>query len=140
VVYVDSGPVADGTVPDPALAEDAIELPLPPFDALEGNGTSLAGLGEEALARFRDRAVPHPAGAIREAVVLRNDARNAVPATVVCCSFPSHAIQNLAAGGNPMFAPLTELRDVAYLDLPTGHWPMWSEPERLAEILAAAAR
>ena len=38
----------------------------------------------------------------------------------------------MTADGHPFFAALTEARVVA---LPTGHWPMLSEPKALAAIL-----
>jgi hypothetical protein len=33
-----------------------------------------------------------------------------------------------------------ELRhvDAEFLDLPTGHWPMWSRPRELAALIAAS--
>jgi pimeloyl-ACP methyl ester carboxylesterase len=35
----------------------------------------------------------------------------------------------------------TRIRDVEYVDLPTGHWPQFSRPEDLARaILASVAR
>jgi hypothetical protein len=61
-----------------------------------------------------------------------------VPSTVVACSFPSATVVELAAGGHPLFAELAEFSDVRYVDLPTGHWPMWSRPDDLADVLAAA--
>ena len=39
-----------------------------------------------------------------------------------------------------MFAPVADLADITYVDLPTGHWPMWSRPVELAELIADAAR
>jgi hypothetical protein len=39
-----------------------------------------------------------------------------------------------------MFAPLRDLTDVTYVDLPTGHWPMWSRPEDLATLIEEAVR
>lgn len=139
VVYVDSGPVADGTIARPDLGPEVTELPLPPWTELEAAGASLAGLSEAMLQRFQSRAVPHPAGPLREPVHLTNPARHQVPATVVCCSMPSSAISQMAAGGAPMFAPLTDLTKVHYTDLPTGHWPMWSQPAALAQIIAPVA-
>jgi hypothetical protein len=35
---------------------------------------------------------------------------------------------------------LTELRDVTWVDLPTSHWPMWSRPQELAEIIGDVAK
>jgi pimeloyl-ACP methyl ester carboxylesterase len=140
VVYVDSGPTADGTVPRPDLPAEAVELPLPAFEDLESGGASLEGLDDETLRAFRRHAVPHPAGPIREPVVLGNPRRDGVPATLVCCSLPSETVRGLVAAGEPMFAAVAELANVDYVDLPTGHWPMWSRPDDLAEVIAAAAR
>ena len=138
VVYIDSGPVPDGYVSDPDLDPNAVDLPLPRFEELEAQGISLAGLDQPALQRFREDAAPHPAGVVTAKVELRNPQRNDVPATVVCCSFPSTMVAQ--AIDEPMFAPLRELTDVTFVDLPTGHWPMWSRPEELATVIEEATR
>lgn len=44
----------------------------------------------------------------------------------------------LAKAGHPMFAEVASLERVDVVDLPTGHWPMWSRPSDLAEIIRAA--
>ncbi|GAB3196217.1 hypothetical protein GCM10027062_04960 [Nocardioides hungaricus] len=135
MVYVDTAP---GTGPiDPDFAGDL--LPLAP--TWEELGENLDGIGEERLAEFRERAVPEPASALRDAPELRNDAaRTAVPSLVVCTAFPSSEYRQAAADGAPWLAGLAELTDLAYLDLPTSHWPMWSRPVELAEILGRVAR
>jgi pimeloyl-ACP methyl ester carboxylesterase len=136
VVYVESGPVADGTIFQPDLDTDIVELALPPLEELEAGGASLEGLGARQLRTFEERAVPHPAGPLREPVLLTNPLRNRVPATMVCCSIPSTTVRELAAAGVPAFGPTAELETVDYVDLPTGHWPMWSRPAALASVLA----
>lgn len=138
VVWVDSGPVAPGSVFAPDAPEDLDELPLPPFDAL-GEQASLEGLSAEVLERFRARAVPEPGPVLRQPVELTNDARLQVPTTLVCCSIPSAQLIELANAGHPMFAEVTNLERLDLIDLPTGHWPMWSRPGDLAQILGAAA-
>ncbi|MFF2821849.1 hypothetical protein ACFVRV_02240 [Arthrobacter koreensis] len=75
---------------------------------------------------------------LREPLELTNDARRNVPTTLVCCSIPGAQMLELARSGHPMFAETAELTDVEVLDLPTGHWPMWSRPADLAEVIAAA--
>ncbi|GAA13691.1 putative hydrolase [Gordonia alkanivorans NBRC 16433] len=138
VVWVDSGPVASGSVFAPDAPEDLDELSLPPFDVL-GEQASFEGLSTEALQRFRARAVPEPGLVLRQRVELTNDARLAVPTTLVCCSIPSARITELADAGHPMFAEVSRLEQVDFVDLPTGHWPMWSRPGDLAHIITEAA-
>ncbi|MFP5415454.1 MAG: alpha/beta fold hydrolase [Actinomycetes bacterium] len=101
---------------------------------------SFAGLTEAQLAEFRERAVPQPASVVTEPVALRNEARHRVPLTVICTAFTSEAYQQYAAQGVPFLAALLDYDDVTYLDLPTGHWPMWSRPDELATLIGEAAR
>ena len=138
VIYVESGPSADGSVPRPDLDPALVDLPLPSFQELEAQGASLEGLDQAALEQFREGAAPHPVGALTEPIELRNPRRNDVSATVVCCSIPSAVVAK--ATDQPMFAPLKDLTDVSYVDLPTGHWPMWSKPEELAAMIEEVAR
>lgn len=138
VIWVDSGPVAPGAAFAPDFPEDAQGLPLPPFDVL-GEQASLDGLDAATLERFRNRAVSQPAAVLRQSVELINDARLEVPTTLMCCSIPSSQVMELLEAGHPMFAEVANLKNVDYIDLPTGHWPMWSRPADLAEIIAAAS-
>jgi pimeloyl-ACP methyl ester carboxylesterase len=135
VIYVDSGPVADGAGFDPSVPADLAELPLPPFDQLPA---SLDGLDNDVLRTFRERAVPEPGAVVREPVHLDNDARRDVPTTIVACSYPSEVLLKMAREGNPMMAETATLRALEVVDLPTGHWPMWSRPADLATTLATA--
>lgn len=141
-VFVDSGPAADGATatgaaPDDLLPAGAAELPLPPFDQLVA---SLDGLTDAHLDRFRTRAVPEPAAVVRATAVLRDDARHDVPTTLVACSFPGATVLEMARAGHPMMAEVARLRDLQVVDLPTGHWPMWSRPADLAAVVSRASR
>lgn len=138
IVWVDSGPVAPGSVFAPELPDTVEELPLPPFEAL-GEQASLEGLSADVLERFRARAVPEPGPVLRQPVELTNDARRRVPTTLVCCSIPSAQLLELAHAGHPMFAEVDALDDLEVIDLPTGHWPMWSRPADLATTIGSAA-
>ncbi len=138
VIWVDSGPVADGSAFAPELSVDVEELPLPPFDDL-GRQASLEGLTADVLARFRERAVPEPGPVLRQAVALSNDARQSVPTTLVCCSISAVQVRELVRDGLPMFAEVATLTDLDIIDLPTGHWPMWSRPRDLADVIRSAA-
>ena len=136
MVYVDSGPAKAALNP----GFDAAEMPLPSWQQLEEGGSSLADLKEEQLDTFRRRAVPEPGGAVREAPELANDRRLDVPSTVICTSFTSEQIKEGVKQGYEWLAGLAELRDVTYVDLPTGHWPMWSRSKELAAVIGDVAR
>ena len=133
MVYVDSGP-GKGAL-DPNF--EGGEFPLPPWDELDEN---LDGLSEEQLETFRQRAVPQPGGVMREAVELTNDARADVPTTMICTGFTSQQYKDAAKEGYSFIAGLEELNNVDWVDLPTSHWPMWSRPQELAEIIGDVAR
>lgn len=138
VIWVDSGPMTTGGAFAPGLPTAIPELPLPDFDTL-GQEASLDGLTDQHLARFRSKAVPEPAGVARACVELTNAARHHVPTTLICCSLPSAQVLELAAQGHPMFSAVSELTEMDVVDLPTGHWPMWSRPQELADAIRAAA-
>jgi pimeloyl-ACP methyl ester carboxylesterase len=135
MVYVDSAPGIGAMNPE----FDGVELPLPPADELAAD-ENLDGLSDEQLETFRQRAVPQPGGVLREGAELTNDARRDVPSTIICTGFPSEKVKAYAEEHNPAWlGGLTELRDVTWIDLPTSHWPMWSRPQELADIIGNVA-
>lgn len=138
IVYVDSGPSADGSAFDASLPTQAEEVALPPFDQLGWNA-SLDGLSGKDLELFRERAVPEPGSVVREPVHLHNDSRRDVPVTIIACSYPSEVMMQMAREGHPMMAEVATLRHLELIDLPTGHWPMWSRPADLAAAITTAA-
>lgn len=134
MVYVDTGPAKGALVAD----FEGDEYPLPPPDVL-AEDENLDGLGDEQFAEFRRRAIPQPGGVLREAADISNEARRDIPTTVICCAFTSDQYRDAAAAGYAFLAGISDLHDVTWIDLPTSHWPMWSRPSDLAEILARIA-
>lgn len=134
MVYVDTGAATGPMNPE----FDGEEWPLPAADQL-ADEENLDGLSDEQLARFRQRAVPQPAALLREGPTLHNVARLDVPTTVIATSFSADQYREAVAQGMPFLAGLAELRDLTYHELPTSHWPMWSEPEALARLLGSIA-
>jgi pimeloyl-ACP methyl ester carboxylesterase len=134
MVYVDSAPGVSPLDPD----FDGVEKPLN-WDELAAE-ENLDGLSEAQLQAFRERAIPEPGGVLREAVELTNDARVDIPSTMICTSFTSEQYKEAAKEGYAWLAGLNELRNVSWIDLPTSHWPMWSRPRELAEIVGNVAK
>jgi pimeloyl-ACP methyl ester carboxylesterase len=135
MVYVDTGPGRGAMEPD----LDAVENPLPSREELQ-EGENLDGLTEEQIETFRRLAVPEPGGVLREGLELTNDARLDLPSTVICTGYTSQEYKDAVKEGYAWLAGLTELRDVTWVDLPTSHWPMWSRPKELAEIIGDVAK
>lgn len=135
MVYVDSAPATGALDPDFV----GVEKPLPLREELQAE-ENLDGLSEEQLEMFRRRAVPQPGGVLREAPTLTNDARLDVPSTVICTGFTSEQVKAAIKEGYAWLGGLAELRDVTWVDLPTSHWPMWSRPRELAEIIGDVAK
>jgi len=140
VVYVDSGPLVDGATLSPALPPGVTEIALPAWDELEAQGSSLAGLDDHALTRFRERAVPQPGRVATGEVRMRDAARFSVPATAVCTSISGEQLLAIASHDAPFHTELLDYPDLTLVDLPTGHWAMFSRPAELAAVLVEACR
>jgi pimeloyl-ACP methyl ester carboxylesterase len=133
-VYVGGFPVGDGQ-PNPGgyPAGDG-EIPLPDWTGFEEE--DLADLDEQARERFRERAIPTPEHAATDPQRLSDERRYDVPVTVICTEFSSGALRKWIELGLEPVQELTKIRDVEYVDLPTGHWPQFTRPAQLArEIL-----
>ena len=136
MVYVDTAP-GKGAL-DPEIDGDDKPMIWSEIEAEE----NLDGLTEEQKATFRERAVPVPAGVLRETIELTNDARRDVPSTLIATGFTAAQYQTYARE-HPEWAFLAgipELRNASWVDLPTSHWPMWSRPQELAAIIGEVAR
>ena len=137
VVWIDAAPVVDGYAVDPDVGGSEYPLSAQYDEELEQG--SMAGLSEEQLATFRERAVPQPVGSMRDAVSLADDRRLDVPGTMVCTAFSAAEYRSYAEQGMPFLQGLLQHPLLELVDLPTGHWPMWSRPAELADIIAQAA-
>jgi pimeloyl-ACP methyl ester carboxylesterase len=134
MVYVDTAP---GIPPlDPDFDGDEKPLVWEEVSAEE----NLDGLTEEQLETFRQRAVPEPGGVLRDAVELTNEARLDLPSTIICTGYTSEQYKDAAKEGYSWLGGLKEVRNITWVDLPTSHWPMWSRPKELAEIIGDAAK
>ena len=93
----------------------------------------LEGLGAEARALLAARAVAQPFGSYIQPLRLQAKACGYQRAVIACNGF-----REIAAAQPQLASFLT--REWRRYDLPTGHWPMLSAPEPLAELLDQASR
>jgi pimeloyl-ACP methyl ester carboxylesterase len=149
LVYLDSGPVPDGLafldMQPPEVRQhaerevtthgDGWRLPMPSWDELENvYGASLEGLDEQRRALVRGRAVAQPFGTYTQPLRLANTARRVLPKLLITNSFPLAQVKELIASEHPWFRELAD-PEWRLLELPTGHWPMFSRTDDLAELL-----
>lgn len=137
VVWVDTAPCSNGAAMDADFGGDWLTLESA-WEQEQEQG-SFRDLTVEQLAAFRAQAVPEPGAVVRTPVRLGDERRLQVPGTVVCTSFTAEQYREYAQQGVPFLAALTDHRGLRFVDLPTGHWPMWSRPDELAQVIADAA-
>ena len=136
VVFVDSAVPVDGEpfasiMPDggtalkATLAENAGFWPIMSAAHFEEHG-----LTEEQIARIMAGATPHPGATLTEPAVLARSVDN-LPATYIRC-FPEDELDK-------DLAELITRGNWQLVELDTGHWPMFSKPRELAQILLDAA-
>lgn len=153
VVYLDSAPIPDGTAyldGNPPESRRTIErwvaergdgwkLPMPSWEELEtGFGASLAGLDDAAKATMRAGAAPQPAATFTQPLRLTDQGGTSTPKLGILNSFTLAQIEELIAVGHPWGA-LMSGPEWSFVELPTGHWPMFSRPDDLAEFLHQVA-
>lgn len=134
MVYVDTAPGMGPIKPD----FDDDEVPVPSTDELREE-ENLDGLSDDQLAELQSRGVPEPGSSLREGPELVDEAYRDVASTVIATGFSSDEYKAAVEEGYAWMAGLKELRNLSWIDLPTSHWPMWSRPDDLAEILARIA-
>jgi len=118
--YADFFEIADG------------EMPFPGWGSFEGPDSD--DLDEGTKARIADAAIPVPEGVARAVVRLRDDRRFDVPMLLVCPEYtPEQARAWIDSGELPEVA---RTRQVRYVDLDSGHWPMFSRPVELARCIS----
>jgi pimeloyl-ACP methyl ester carboxylesterase len=147
LVYLDTAPLPDGTIlidSFPPEARKRIEeqveelgdgwrVPMPPREELADFG-SLEGLDEDHLRLLRSRATPQPFRTYTQPLRLENPLREELPKLGIVCSFSLAQVKEMIASGNPVFRELASPK-WRFVELPTGHWPMFSRPEDLAQLL-----
>src|SRR6266516_1694308 len=136
VVYVDSLPMGDGGLINDELPVENGEVPLPDWSLFEKE--DLVDLDDDLRAAFRERAIPTPAHVASDRQRLSDERRFDVPATVIACEFSSAQVREWMAQDHPAMRELAKIRDVGFIDLPTGHWPQFTKPAELGQAILAS--
>lgn len=110
-------------------------VPFPGWEPFEGPDSD--DMSASVKATVAAGAIAVPAAVTQGVVRLSDDRRYAVPVTMICPEFtPEQAREWVAAGDIPEIAKAS---DVTYVDIDSGHWPMFTKPAELAQITADCA-
>jgi pimeloyl-ACP methyl ester carboxylesterase len=135
VVLIGGFPAADGKPYFAGFETEDGMLPFPGWEPFEG--PDAADLDQEARRAIAAAMVPVPEAVIKGVVQLRDERRFDVPVVVVCPEFaPADARAWIDAGDVP---ELARAKHLEFVDIDSGHWPMFSRPDELARLLAAEA-
>lgn len=121
--YFDMFPPVDGEVRfpgwEPFEGPDAADLDAPTRDRIEAMSVPVADGVTGGTVHYTDARRLH------------------VPVTVVCPEFSVEEAQGwMAEVDVPEF---TEAHHIDFVDIDSGHWPMFSAPQRLAQVLSEIA-
>lgn len=110
-------------------------VPFPGWEPFEGPDSD--DMSDDLKATVAAGAIAVPATVTQGVVHLSDERRYDVPVTLICPEFsPEQAKEWIGAGEVPELAKATRLD---YVDIDSGHWPMYTRPSELARILAACA-
>jgi pimeloyl-ACP methyl ester carboxylesterase len=111
-------------------------MPFPGWGPFEGPDS--ADLDSEQRRRMEEAVIAVPGTVTKGIVHLRDDRRLDVPVTLICPEFsPAQAKEWITGGELP---ELSRARHIDYVNIDSGHWPMFTQPVELARLLAEAAR
>ncbi len=139
IAQMDMLPPADRAAQEQIIANqgEGWRVPLPPWGDLE-QANELAGLGPDERSRMRERAAPHPFGAVNQPAHYPHGAWERLPKTAIWCSVTTAEVEQRKAAF-PQFSSTLNVPNWQAVELPTGHWPMFSRPRDLATLLIQLA-
>jgi pimeloyl-ACP methyl ester carboxylesterase len=135
IALIGGFPSADGEpYADLFEPEDGV-MSFPGWGPFEGPDS--ADLDEKTKRDFASAAIAVPEGVTKGVVRLADERRFDVPVVLVCPEFtPAQAQEWIGAGEVP---ELAKAKHLDFVDIDSGHWPMFSKPIELARLLAEAA-
>jgi pimeloyl-ACP methyl ester carboxylesterase len=133
-IYIGGFPDADGSIGEFPSVDG--EIPL--FAWSDFDEADLTDLDDEARARFEERAIPSPARMTSDPQRLSDERRYDVPVTMICTEFSADTLRKWIDDELEPVLEFAKISDVTFVDLPTGHWPQFTKPVELAEVILNA--
>ena len=111
-------------------------VPFPGWGPFEGPDSD--DLTDEQKDSIAARAIALPEAVTHGVVHVKDERRYDVPVTMVCPEYTPDQAREWMEGGD--LPELAKVKDLDYVDIDSGHWPMFSETAELARIIDELAR
>lgn len=135
VALIGGFPSSDGEAYFGAFPVQDGALPFPGWGEFEGPDS--ADLDDAAKQAIASAAIPVPEGVTGGVIRLADERRYDVPVVLICPEFtPAQAREWIGQGEVP---ELAKSKNVSFVDIDSGHWPMISAPAELARLLSQVA-
>jgi len=135
VVLVDTAVPHDGGVISEFEIEDGV-IPFPGWDFFDDE--DVADLDEPTRRRTAPTARSVPARVPTDPISLRDERRYRVPVTVLSGAFDDDGFRAFLQQWGPYADEFGAIEESEIVRLGTGHWPQFSEPQRLGAAIVAA--
>lgn len=137
VVLVDSAVPFDGGVISEFELVDGV-VPFPGWDFFDDD--DVADLDEQTRARTVPLTRSVPGRVPTDPIALHDERRYGVPVTVLSGPFDDAAYRDFVKEWGRYAAEFEAIADTEIVRLGTGHWPQFSQPQRLGAAIVAAVR
>ena len=122
---------------DSMFPVEGSDVPLPPWGFFDDE--MVADLDEPMRSRIRAGSVPSPLHAVTDGLTLDHDARYDLPVTMVTAEYDSAQLQAWTTAGEAGTEEIAALRNAAWVDLHSGHWPQFTRVDDTARVIVEAA-
>ncbi|GAA4481908.1 alpha/beta hydrolase [Microbacterium panaciterrae] len=136
-VFVDSVPPPAGSGISEFDLVDGV-IPFPGWEFFPDE--EVRDLDVPTRAATARTALSVPAHVPTDPIVLSDERRYDVPVTLLMGSLTQNEVEGYVARWGAYGDEYRKIRDVEVVRIGSGHWPQFSVPERLAELLVAAVR
>lgn len=137
VVLVDTSVPFDGGIISEFETVDGV-VPFPGWDSFDE--PDVADLDADTRAATAARALSVPARVPTDPIRLSDERRYAVPVTVLSGQFDGAEFRSFLAQWGPYAIEFEAIADTEIVRLGSGHWPQFSQPERLTQAILEAVR
>lgn len=135
VVFVDTVPPPDGGQISEFEIVDGV-IPFPGWDSFDA--PEVADLDEQTRATWAAQARSVPAKVPTDSVRLDGTARYTVPVTILMGQLDDAAFRAAVSQWGRYGTEFEAIADAEVVHLDSGHWPQFSQPDRLAQALVTA--